>query len=186
MLALQTVAFSRMGVSRSPAPRAVFSRARPEDLFPLSRRPKVCELRPGLSKDATSSVLHFSSWKALPASSSSRSLARALARRPSPASALPLCVPNVPPWQQCGWCETLRGGSHFKRPQAERPLAPRAGNAGAGQAAPPPPPPRRAPGLQVPCLLPGLCSDSQSPPHPHFPPCTWSLTFSELRGRWTQ
>lgn len=81
-----------------------------------------------------------------PTAAVAAALIRALARRPSPASALPLCVPNLPPWQQCGWCESLRGRSHYKRPQAERPLAPRAGSTGAGQAAPSPPTSPPSPG----------------------------------------
>lgn len=154
---LQTVAFLRTAEPGSRAPLADFS---PLDRGPLPTLPTSQALswrgRWGgeLSLDATSSeILHSSSWKALPASYAVASaLFRALARRPSPASALPLCVPNLSPWQQCGWCESLRGRSHYKRPQAERPLAPRAGSTGAGQA--PPPPPTSPPSPRPPGSLP--------------------------------
>lgn len=179
---LQTVAVLRTAVPGFRAPLAGFSRL-DRDLSPLSRRPRLLAGEGG--------GVGGSPWtrprgkRYLPPSAAvAAALIRVLARRPSPASALPLCVPNLPPWQQCGWCESLRGRSHYKRLRAERPLAPRAGSTGAGQAAPPPPPPRRAQGLQVPCLLPGLCSDPQPSPYvSSLSPCTWSLAFSELKGR---
>lgn len=139
---LQAAAVLRTAVSGSRAPLAGFSR--------LDRGPLPALLTPqalswrgggGLPLDATS-------WKALPApfGRGGRSPHQSPARRPSPASALSLCVPNLPPWQQCGCCESLRGRSHYKRPRAERPLAPRAGSTGAGQAAPPPPTSPPSPG----------------------------------------
>lgn len=140
---LQTVAFLRMAVSGSRTPLVDFSRL---DQGPLPALPTSQALswrglgdshwmRPRRRFCTLARGKHY-----LPPSAAvAAALLRALARRPSPASALPLCVPNLPPWQQCGWCEPLRGRNHYKRPQAERPLAPRAGSTGAGQAAPPPP-----------------------------------------------
>lgn len=84
--------------------------------------------------------LRSGSWRALTCLSTPAAApapARALVPRLSPASALALCVPNLLPslpGRRCGWCEPPRGGSLYKRRGAERPLVPRAGSAGAGQA----------------------------------------------------
>lgn len=177
MPALQTVAFLRMAVSGSRAPFADFSRL-DRETSPRSPDVPVCELQGGShwTRPRRFCTLALGKHNLPPSAALASALARALARRPSPASALPLCVPNLPPWQQCGWCESPRGRSHYKRPQAERPLAPRAGNAGAGQAAPPPP------------------TSPPSPPASRFPACTRGfaailsphriLTFHPVPGVW--
>lgn len=128
--------------------------------------------------------LRSGSWRALtrfatPAEAPAP--ARALAPRLSPASELPLCVPNLPPLPpraRCGWCEQPSARAAVSGWGVERPLASKEESSGAGPAAAPtfgPPALRLLPGSEP--YYAGLLYPNLS----LLSPSTWSWVFPEPR-----
>lgn len=176
MPAFRTAAFSRMAAPRSPATQTDRSRSEQgTTLRSLDVPGSALRVAP-TGRDLLGG-LRSGSWSALTRLSTP-------ATAPDPARAWPRVSPQLElslsasltflpslPGRQCGWCEPLRGGSLYKRPGAERPLAPRVGSAGAGQAKAP----TRVPSASL--CLPGserilqgfaLPTLSLLSPHPEF------------------